>query len=287
MKKLTIAVIFTVGILGLVACSSGNSEVVVKTNAGDISKEEFYEELKDLAGEQVLERMVMTKVLNDKFTIDDKEIDKQVDPAKEQLGEQFEMWLNSQGYSDEESYREFIRLNLLVEEAAYGDIEVSDEEIEQQYARISEEVEAEHILVEDEELANEIKEKLDNGEDFAELATEHSTDPGSAAEGGSLGVIPVGQFVPEFEDAVYTLDIDIISDPIKSDHGFHIIRVTDKRDITEEIGSLEDNKAAIISSIRSTKIDPTEAQAKLTKVIDDAKVDIKISEYEDLFKTEG
>lgn len=287
MKKLTIAVMFTVGILGLVACSSGNSEVVVKTDAGDISKEEFYEELKDLAGEQVLERMVMTKVLSDKFTIDDEEIDKQVDPAKEQLGEQFEMWLNSQGYADEESYREFIRLNLLVEEAAYGDIEVSDEEIEQHYARISEEVEAEHILVEDEELANEIKEKLDNGEDFAELATEHSTDPGSAAEGGSLGVIPVGQFVPEFEDAAYTLDIDVISDPIKSDHGFHIIRVTDKRDITEEIGSLEDNKAAIISSIRSTKIDPTEAQAKLTQVIDDAKVDIKISGFEDLFKTEG
>lgn len=152
---------------------------------------------------------------------------------------------------------------------------------------MSEEVEAEHILVEDEELANEIKEKLDNGEDFAELATEHSTDPGSAAEGGSLGVIPVGQFVPEFEDAAYTLDIDVISDPIKSDHGFHIIRVTDKRDVTEEIGSLEDNKAAIISSIRSTKIDPTEAQAKLTQVIDDAKVDIKISGFEDLFKTEG
>lgn len=100
MKKITIAVMLTVGILGLVACSSGNSEVVVKTDAGNISKEEFYEELKDLAGEQVLERMVMTKVLNDKFTIDDEEIDKQVDPAKEQLGEQFEMWLNSQGYPD-------------------------------------------------------------------------------------------------------------------------------------------------------------------------------------------
>lgn len=287
MKKIAIAVTITAGILGLVACSSGDSEVVVKTDVGDISKEDFYEELKEHHGEQVLQEMVTIKILEDQFTVDDKDVDDQVDTAKEQLGDQFEMWLESKGYGDEDTFRELVRVNLLFDEAVYGEIEVSDEEVEQHYERISQEVEAEHILVEDEELANEIKDKLDNGEDFAELATEHSTDPGSAAEGGNLGVVPVGEFVPEFEDAAYTLDVDVISDPIQSDHGYHIIRVTDKRDISEEIGSLEDNKTAIISTIRSNKIAPTEAQAKLTELIDNANVDIKISEYEDLFKTEG
>ncbi len=287
MKKIAIAVMFTVGILGLVACSSDNSEVVVKTNVGDISKEEYYEALKERVGEQVLQELVTIKVLEDKFTVDDNDVDEQVDTAKEQLGEQFEMWLNSQGFEDEEAFSEAIRVNLLFDEAVYGDVEISEEEIKQYYDRISQEVEAEHILVEDEELANEIKDKLDNGEDFAGLAKEHSTDPGSAAEGGNLGVVPVGEFVPEFEDAAYSLDIDVISDPIKSDHGYHIIKVTEKRDVSEEIGSLEDNETTIISTLRAKKVDPTEAQAKLTELIDAAKVDIKISEYEDLFKTEG
>lgn len=287
MKRILIAVMFTVGILGLVACSSGDSEIVVKTNVGDISKDEFYDALKERVGEQVLQEIITIKILEDKYTVDDKDVDEEVNTAKEQLGEQFDMWLTSQGYQDEDAFREMVRVSLLFDEAVYGEVEISDEEIEQYYDRISEEVEAEHILVEDEELANEIKEKLDNGEDFAKLAKEHSTDPGSAEEGGVLGVVPIGEFVPEFEDAAYTLDIDVISDPIKSDHGYHIIRVTDKHDVSEEIGSLEDNKKSIISTLRAKKVDPTEAQAKITELIDDAKVDIKISEYEDLFKTEG
>src|SRR5690625_412262 len=287
MKKIAIAVTITAGILGLVACSSGDSEVVVKTDVGDISKEDFYEELEEHHGEQVLQEMVTIKILEDQFTVDDKDVDDQVDTAKEQLGDQFEMWLESKGYGDDDTFRELVRVNLLFDEAVYGEIEVSDEEVEQHYERISQEVEAEHILVEDEELANEIKDKLDNGEDFAELATEHSTDPGSAAEGGNLGVVPIGEFVPEFEDAVYTLDVDAISDPVQSDHGYHIIKVTDKRDVSEEVGSLEDNETTIISTLRQQKIDPTEAQAKIQELIEDAKVDIKISEYEDLFKVEG
>src|SRR5690625_37712 len=287
MKRLVITVMFTVAILGLVACSSGDSEVVVKTNVGDISKEEFYDALKDRVGEQVLQEIVTIKVLEDKYTVDDKDVDEEVDTAKEQLGEQFDMWLTSQGYQDEDAFRELVRVNLLFDEAVYGEVEVSEEEIQEYYDRLSEEVEAEHILVEDEELANEIKDKLDDGEDFAELAKEYSTDPGSAEEGGKLGVVPIGEFVPEFEDAVYTLDVDAISDPVQSDHGYHIIKVTDKRDVSEEVGSLEDNETTIISTLRQQKVDPTEAQAKIQELIEDAKVDIKISEYEDLFKVEG
>src|SRR5690625_6002464 len=200
MKRIVIAVMFTVAILGLVACSSGDSEVVVKTNVGDISKEEFYYAMKDRVGEQVLQEIVTIKILEDKYTVDDKDVDEEVDTAKEQLGEQFDMWLNSQGYQDEDAFRDSVRVNLLFDEAVYGEVEISDEEIQAYYDRMSEEVEAEHILVEDEELVNEIKEKFDNGEDYAVLDIENSTDPGSAAEGGKLGVVPVDQFSPEFED---------------------------------------------------------------------------------------
>src|SRR5690625_7906522 len=73
------------------------------------------------------------------------------------------------------------------------------------------ELEASHILVEDEELANEIKGKLDKGEDFADLAKEYSTDS-SAEQGGELGFFTVGSMVPPFEDAAYNLEIDEISE---------------------------------------------------------------------------
>lgn len=286
MRKIVIAVMLAVGILGLVACSSGNSEVVVKTNVGDISKEEFYDKLKEQVGEQVLQEMVTIKVLEDKFTVDDKEVDEQVDEAKEQLGEQFEMWLTSQGYGDEEAFRELIRVNLLFDEAIYGDVEISDEEVSERYDRMKTEIEAQHILVEDEELANEIKEKIDAGEDFAELAKEHSTD-GSAEQGGDLGYFSAGKMVAEFEDAAYSMDVDTISDPVKSQWGYHIIKVNDKREVEAEIGSFEDMEESIRQELKMQKVPATEAQAIITQLIDDAKVDVKISEYEDLFQVEG
>src|SRR5690625_1517206 len=139
MKRIVIAVMFTVAILGLVACSSGDSEVVVKTNVGDISKEEFYDALKDRVGEQVLQEIVTIKILEDKYTVDDKDVDEEVDTAKEQLGEQFDMWLTSQGYQDEDAFRELVRVNLLFDEAVYGEVEVSEEEIQEYYDRLSEE----------------------------------------------------------------------------------------------------------------------------------------------------
>src|SRR5690625_4738923 len=287
MKRIVIAVMFTVAILGLVACSSGDSEVVVKTNVGDISKEEFYYAMKDRVGEQVLQEIVTIKILEDKYTVDDKDVDEEVDTAKEQLGEQFDMWLNSQGYGDEDAFRELIRVNLLFDEAVYGEVEISDEEVNQHYERMKTEVEAQHILVEDEELANEIKSKLDEGEDFADLAKEHSTDSDSAEAGGDVGYFSAGAMVHEFEDAAYSMDVDTISDPVQSDFGYHIIKVNDKREVEAEIGSFEDMEDAIRQELKMKKVPATEAQAIITQLIDDAKVDIKISEYEDLFQIEG
>src|SRR5690625_572067 len=139
MKRIVIAVMFTVAIIGIVVFSYGDSEDVIKTNVDDISKEEFYDALKDRVGEQVLQEIVTIKILEDKYTVDDKDVDEEVDTAKEQLGEQFDMWLTSQGYQDEDAFRELVRVNLLFDEAVYGEVEVSEEEIQEYYDRLSEE----------------------------------------------------------------------------------------------------------------------------------------------------
>ena len=86
-------------------------------------------------------------------------------------------------------------------------------------------VRASHILVDKLSLAQNIKEDLDDGADFRKLATENSTCP-SKKKGGDLGTFGRGEMVPEFERAVYKMNVGDISAPIKTKFGYHIIKRT-------------------------------------------------------------
>jgi peptidyl-prolyl cis-trans isomerase C len=90
------------------------------------------------------------------------------------------------------------------------------------------EVRARHILVETEDEAKAIKAELDKGADFAELAKKKSKDPG-ASDGGDLGFFTKDQMVPEFSAVAFALEPGKISDPVKSQFGWHIIKVEEKR----------------------------------------------------------
>jgi hypothetical protein len=86
-----------------------------------------------------------------------------------------------------------------------------------------------HILVEDEATAEEVLEKLEEGEDFGELAGEYSQDPGSAQSGGEYGWIPRGTFVDEYEQAAFSAELN---EPVivESQFGFHVIVVEDREE---------------------------------------------------------
>jgi len=87
-----------------------------------------------------------------------------------------------------------------------------------------------HILVESEETAQEILAALESGESFADLARAVSTDAGSGARGGELGDSYVGNFVPEFRDAIENAEIGELVGPVETEFGFHILQVRSKED---------------------------------------------------------
>jgi peptidyl-prolyl cis-trans isomerase C len=90
------------------------------------------------------------------------------------------------------------------------------------------EVRARHILVETEDEAKAVQSQIKSGSDFAELAKQKSKDPGGS-EGGDLGYFSKEQMVPEFANAAFKLENGQVSDPVKSQFGWHIIKVEDKR----------------------------------------------------------
>jgi peptidyl-prolyl cis-trans isomerase C len=118
-------------------------------------------------------------------------------------------------------------------------------------AEVSQEFKASHILVETQEKANEIYSKLKAKGDFAALAKEYSTDKGSSVAGGDLGYFTKEAMVKEFADATEKLKIGEISTPVKSDFGWHIIKLIDKR--TKSFPAFEQFRPEIEKQLR-TKI---------------------------------
>jgi peptidyl-prolyl cis-trans isomerase C len=96
-------------------------------------------------------------------------------------------------------------------------------------AGTDQEVRARHILVPTEDEAKAVLAEIKKGTDFAELAKQKSKDPGAAAEGGDLGYFGKDQMVPEFAEAAFKLNKGDVSEPVKTQFGWHIIKVEDKR----------------------------------------------------------
>jgi|CXWL01.1.fsa_nt_gi parvulin-like peptidyl-prolyl isomerase len=138
---------------------------------------------------------------------------------------------------EENIYRKFFEAQILekkLREVIGADAVPSDTEEEQVRAR--------HILVDDFEIASGLIERLKNGEDFAALAREFSTDTGSGEAGGDLGWFGRGAMVPEFEVAAYALKKpgDFTDAPVQSNFGYHIIQLMDRAFSPEQLQAVKD-----------------------------------------------
>ncbi|MEA4825088.1 MAG: peptidyl-prolyl cis-trans isomerase [Clostridium sp.] len=167
--------------------------------------------------------------------------------GKQQLLEQlvsFELYYNYGKEVGMENLEEFKERLAIVEreiltqmaiEKVINEVEVTDKEVEEYYEankemfKTGDTVVASHILVDSEELAKEVMVKINGGLAFEEAAEKYSTCP-SKAQGGNLGRFGRGQMVPEFEEAAFKIEVGVLSEPVKTQFGYHLIKVEDKQE---------------------------------------------------------
>ncbi|WP_374365782.1 SurA N-terminal domain-containing protein [Stutzerimonas sp.] len=154
----------------------------------------------------------------------------------------------------------------LKKDSFFDQVEVSDEELQELYqkqiANLAEQRRAAHILIEtggelsdDEAKAkiDEIATRVKNGDDFAAVAKEASQDPGSANEGGDLGFSGPGVYDPAFEDALYTLSEGEVSAPVKSEFGWHIIKLLGVQ--SPEVPAFESLKPQLVRELKAQQVE--------------------------------
>ncbi len=262
---------------GQEAEESTNEEVIAEVNGDEITRETFDQVLamyqvgyeaefgpdvweqtietgetvlqalkQEVARILILEQLIMQRAEEEGITVTEEEIDGAIEPYLEDpdIQELFE-----EGSLEEDFIREQLRKELLAEKYQQWYVTenaVTDEDIEEFYAENSQffevlEVQARHILVEDEDLARDLIDRLEDGESFEALAEEYSTD-GSAQNGGNLGYFGRGEMVGPFDEAAFTQEVGEVSEePIETQFGYHIILVEDRIDETESLEEAGEN----------------------------------------------
>jgi foldase protein PrsA len=114
------------------------------------------------------------------------------------------------------------------------------------------EVCAHHLVVATEEEADEAIQRIEDGEDFEEVAADVSTDPGAAENSGDLGCQPANSYVLPFAEAAATAEIGELTEPVQTDFGYHVIRVDERNDLAE-VPPVEDVRDEIVTEIQAQR----------------------------------
>ncbi|PFD42374.1 peptidylprolyl isomerase [Bacillus cereus] len=265
-----------ISILTLSACGQKNDSATIATATDStITKGDFEKQLKDRYGKDMLYEMIAQDVITKKYKVSDDAVNKEVQKAKDQYGEQFKAVLENNRLKDEDDFKKQIKFKLAMNEAIKKS--VTEKDVKDYYKP---EIKASHILVSDENEANEIKKKLDAGASFEELAKKESQDIASKDNGGDLGYFGAGKMTPEFEKAAYKLKVGQISNPVKSPNGYHIIKLTDKKDLKP----YDEVKDSIRKNIEEERLaDPSYSQKLLQDELKKANIKINDSDLKDTF----
>ncbi|WP_297376700.1 peptidylprolyl isomerase [uncultured Helcococcus sp.] len=182
----------------------------------------------------VLDKIVSKELADNKIEVSQEELDKELGLYIQNLGseEAFNNYLSMLGVSREVFVQNVLNSikNTKHREMYASKLDISDKEINDYYEKNKDNIDsvtAKHILVEDEETAKTVKEKLDKGEDFKAVSDEYSIDTAAKAKGGDLGKVTRTRFDEDFVKGAFAVESGKISDPVKTQHGYHIIQVTE------------------------------------------------------------
>ena len=240
--------------------------------AADLTSEQKMEGYRQLLDELITEKLVTKAAAG--FTVPQSEVDAQIAKIKAQFPseEDFGKQLAQVGQSPEQlndTIRKMLQQEQWLESQIAGKTEVTDEEAKQFYEANKAEfqqpdtVKASHILflVSKEDSQEIVDQKLEaaktaearakKGEDFGALAKELSEEPGAKESGGDLGFFPKDRMVPEFSEVAFSQKVGDISDPVRTQFGWHVIKVTDKK----AAGTVpyEEVKAQLITYLKAKK----------------------------------
>ncbi|WP_456276848.1 peptidylprolyl isomerase [Bacillus sp. AK128] len=266
-KKVLYCLIGSVGIAVLIiSFVLINKETYVATIDGmKISESELHEFLVSQYGADAVDQLITEKII-------EMEIEKEeVEISKEEIDT--ELLEFKEYYGGEEAFQEVLDLNGVALSTVLNNIEtsiavnklleerisVTDEEMETYFEENKdsfaqqEQVQASHILVEDEATAQEVVAKIEAGEDFASLVTEYSTDEATVEAGGDLGYFSTGQMVQEFEDVAFAMEVGEISEPVQTEYGYHVINLVDR--IAAAEANYEEVKEEIRTAIFESKVE--------------------------------
>lgn len=208
----------------------------------------------------ILREVVYQEAVNKKIVVTDEELDQHIEVMKRQYSseEEFKKALDDAGMTLP-LWKEETRKNLMgvkLEEWAVDELKISDEDIAAYYEKNKSDldkdaVKVSHILLKSEEDAKEAIKELKEKEDFAGIAKKYSLDTFTKDKGGDLGWYVRGELLTEVEDAAFSLSPGQISGPVKSENGYHVIRLEEKKPASGQ--TLEDHRDHVRRILQQAK----------------------------------
>ena len=246
----------------LSACSDEN-KALVSTNGYKVTKGELDAKLEAMpVASQVLHSMVQQALVfqyakDHNIQVSESDIDSKINDIKQRLSDQqLDQALKQQGMSQQD-LRDLMKEQIIVKDAVDQNLHVSDAQLQdylnKNHALLDQpkQVRARHILVSTLPTAQMIEQKLKAGGDFAALAKQYSSDPGTKDKGGELGFFTQGAMVKEFSDAAFSMKPGQISQPVHSPYGWHVIQVEEIK--PAQVATLANSKQKIKDQMLSSQ----------------------------------